>query len=594
MSPELHRRVRDVFDLALERPEAERLAFLETECRGEPELLRAVARLLEAHRGSHSFLEKNASGPQQIGRYVIVRELGRGSMGIVYEATDPLIRRNIALKVIHVDALAESPGDHSSLERLFNEVRSAGALLHPGIVIVFDVGLEGSTAFFAMEKVDGPSLAQVLDSGQKIDGALALHIVRQVALALDYAHQHGVIHRDIKPANILLASGSTVKVADFSVAKILSAQPLTATGMVWGTPSYMSPEQIEGRPLDGRSDQFALAVLAYGLLTGVKPFQADSLVALTHVILFGARPSARAINPSLPQAVDQVLSRGLGRSPAERFATCDEFAAALAAAAGPLLVPYQSAPASGAVRAAASKNPRRFAYVAAAAVVPVALAGVLLYQFSGTGQKHAAAQATPALVAKTPAPAVKPVAAKRATTNSEVRAVKPQEVVKPQETDSSSDSAPSPPPVDRTEEARQLYEDWVITHDRESLRRAAEMGNPRAMVDLGESYMDEQSGNEAVQWFLKAADSGDASGMLHLGAMFQLGKGVARSDKSAAFWYEKASEAGNADAMFDLGAMYESGKGVPKDLNKAQELYQRAAALGNTEAPDALAHLKAR
>jgi hypothetical protein len=310
---------------------------------------------------------------------------------------------------------------------------------------------------------------------------------------------------------------------------------------------------------------------------------------MTHVILFGARPSACATNPLLPHAVDQVLYRGLGRSPGERFASCEEFAAALASAAGPLLVPYQSAPPVDAVRSLASRAPRRrFAYVAAAAAVPVALSGVLLYQFWGSGQKHATAQATPAVVAKTPAPVVKPVATKRVTTNSEVR------VATSQEKDTPSDSSQTPPPVDRAEEARELYEDWVVTHDRDSLRRAAEMGNPRAMVDLGESYIDEENWHEANQWFLKAADGGDASGMLDLGVMFQLGRGVERNGKSAVYWYQRASEAGNADATFDLGAMYERGEGVPKDLSKAQELYQRAAELGNQDAPDAVQHLRTK
>jgi eukaryotic-like serine/threonine-protein kinase len=351
MSPQLHRRVREVFDLALERPETERFAFVRSVCSGESDVFDAVTRLLDAHRGAKSFLQESAPRPQRIGRYVIVSELGRGTMGIVYEVVDPLIGRKIALKVIHLDALTDVAGAQASPERLFREAHSAGALLHPGIVVAFDVGQEGSAAFFAMEKVDGPSLDQVLSSGRKIEPAEALDLVCQTALALDYAHKQGVVHRDIKPANILLANGTTVKVADFSIAKILSAESLTATGMVWGTPAYMSPEQIEGRPLDGRADQFSLAVLAYELLTGAKPFQADSLVALAHVIVYAPRPSARAANPALPPAVDQVFYRALARLPKDRFCDCEEFAAALQEAAGPLAardalaLPLDTAPA---------------------------------------------------------------------------------------------------------------------------------------------------------------------------------------------------------------------------------------------------------
>src|SRR5580692_7060998 len=248
MSPELHGRVRSLFDQALDRPEAERLSFVQSACTGDPEVLQAVVRLLEAHGSADSFLEDDTRPARHIGRYLVTGELGRGAMGIVYEAIDPLIGRKVAVKVIHLQAFADAGEARFLRDRLFREARSAGALSHPGIVVVFDVGQEGDLAFIAMERVEGVSLYQVLASGRKIPRAEAFDILRQAASALDYAHRNGVVHRDIKPANIMLDKGVTVKIADFGIAKITSTEHHTVTGMVMGTPSYMSPEQIEALP----------------------------------------------------------------------------------------------------------------------------------------------------------------------------------------------------------------------------------------------------------------------------------------------------------------------------------------------------------
>jgi len=180
-----------------------------------------------------------------------------------------------------------------------------------------------------MEYVEGPSLFRMLAADPKIGRAEALQILQQAAAALDFAHAHGVVHRDIKPANILLEKGATVKVADFGIAKIASSKQYTKTGMTMGTPSYMSPEQLDAKLLDGRSDQFSLAVLAYELLTGVQPFRAESLTSLANTIANGPRPSARAANPELPASVDPVFYRALAKLPEERYENCREFVAAL-------------------------------------------------------------------------------------------------------------------------------------------------------------------------------------------------------------------------------------------------------------------------
>jgi serine/threonine-protein kinase len=329
MQPDLHARVRKLFDEAMEQPEPERLAFLKHECAGEPEVFQEVASLLEAHRNSSSFFEDDSRPSRRIGRYLVMDELGRGAMGIVYEAIDPLIGRKVAIKVIHVESFADAGKAQFLRERLFHEARSAGKLSHRGIVLVFDVGQQGDLAFIAMERIEGPSLYQVLSTYGRLPLARALNILRQAADALDYAHRCGVIHRDIKPANIMLERGDIVKIADFGIAKITSTERLTLAGLVIGTPSYISPEHLEQLPCTAMSDQFSLAVVAFEMLTGRRPFHSDSLPALTHMIVHGGRPSACEANPELPSAMDRVFRCGMARGPGDRHASCTDFVTAL-------------------------------------------------------------------------------------------------------------------------------------------------------------------------------------------------------------------------------------------------------------------------
>jgi TonB family protein len=329
MAPELHGRVRTLFDEALGRAEADRLSFVQSACRDDAEVFETVLRLLEAHSSSSSFADDAIRPARRIGRYLVTGEIGRGAMGIVYEAVDPLIGRKVAVKVIHLQACAHAGRAQFLRERLFREARAAGALSHLGIVTVFDVGHEGDLAFIAMERVEGPSLYEAIASGRKITRVEALEILRQVAAALDYAHRNGIVHRDIKPANILLDKSARAKLADFGIAKVMSTELHTVTGMLMGTPCYISPEQIESLPSDGRADQFSLAVVAYELLTGRRPFHADSLATLAHMIVYADRPSARAVNPGLPPAVDMVFHRGLARFPNDRYSSCSELVTAL-------------------------------------------------------------------------------------------------------------------------------------------------------------------------------------------------------------------------------------------------------------------------
>ena len=281
---------------------------------------------------------------QQLGQYQVLGELGRGGMGVVLRAVDPAIGRTVALKVIRLEG--DDPTQLAFLrDRLFREARSAGNLSHPGIVTVYQVAEQDGVPYIAMEFVDGATLEKLLSTGEPPPRAFALKVIRQAAAALDYAHKKGVIHRDIKPANVMIDREGVVKICDFGVAKVFGAQTTTQTGMTLGTPFYMSPEQIEARPLDGRSDQFSLAVMAYQMLAGQRPFQADTLTSLLFMILHKDPPPVEQWNPALGGPVNTVLRMGLSKDANGRFQTCTEFAEALENACALATTPRSAVPA---------------------------------------------------------------------------------------------------------------------------------------------------------------------------------------------------------------------------------------------------------
>jgi serine/threonine protein kinase len=268
---------------------------------------------------------------RQIGRYQILGELGRGAMGIVYKAQDPAIGRTIAIKSIRLEDLTDETERARLRERLFREAQSAGILSHPGIVTIYDIAEENGMAYIFMEFVNGPPLEQMLKHEVTPDKETLLSIFRQTGTALDYAHKKGIVHRDIKPANIMIHEDGTAKVTDFGVAKIISQQ-MTVAGMMMGTPSYMSPEQIQGGEITGAADQFSLAVIAYEVLTGEKPFVADYMPSLLFKIVREEAMAPRRLNPTLGIQVDEVLRRAMAKNPKERFESCAAFIAALSVA----------------------------------------------------------------------------------------------------------------------------------------------------------------------------------------------------------------------------------------------------------------------
>lgn len=271
------------------------------------------------------------AGVEKIGRYQVLEEVGRGAMGVVYRAQDPAIGRQIAVKSIRLNEMTD-PAERDRLrDRLFREAQSAGILSHPGIVTIYDIAEENGLAYIFMEFVNGPSLEKLLGSEQPPSKDTLLSIFRQTAAALDYAHKKGIVHRDIKPANIMIHEDGSAKVTDFGVAKIVSQQ-MTQAGTMMGTPSYMSPEQIAGAGIDGRSDQWALAVIVYEVLTGEKPFAADYLPTLLFKIVKEEPPAPQRLNPTLASEVEPVLLQALAKRAEDRYPTCVQFVDALSTA----------------------------------------------------------------------------------------------------------------------------------------------------------------------------------------------------------------------------------------------------------------------
>ncbi len=252
-------------------------------------------------------------------------------MGVVYQALDPAIGRTIAIKSIRLQDLTDAAERDRLRERLVREAQSAGILSHPGIVTIYDIAEENGMAYIFMEFVNGPPLEKMLLREQTPDKETILSILRQTAAALDYAHKKGIVHRDIKPANIMIHEDGTAKITDFGVAKIVSQQ-MTLAGAMMGTPSYMSPEQVQGGAITGRADQFSLAVIAYEVLTGEKPFAAEYLPTLLFKIVREDPISPQRLNPTLSPLVEAVLRRALAKNPDDRYENCSEFIAALSTA----------------------------------------------------------------------------------------------------------------------------------------------------------------------------------------------------------------------------------------------------------------------
>jgi serine/threonine-protein kinase len=363
--------------------------------------------------------------PTRLGKYELRRELGKGSMGVVYEAFDTVIERLVAIKIIRQDEFGAAHTSELAAEliaRLRREAQAAGRLNHPGIVSVYDFGEDatvggGGIAYIAMELVDGRELKELLDGGRRFTPAEAVRILGEVLGALQHAHDRGVTHRDIKPGNVILLADGGVKLADFGIARIERSE-LTQAGTLIGTPMYMSPEQILGLPVDGRSDLFSCGVLLYELLTGRKPFNGSVTTVIQQVLNVEPEPPSR-VNVTLGPDWDLLLQRALAKKPEDRFANARQFAQAMRetlARHGDEATVVMAVPPMPPVPAAAARPARRGRTALAAGAIALAGAAGLYALLRPAPPADAAARTSvappaPALQASSEGPPAAPSAA---------------------------------------------------------------------------------------------------------------------------------------------------------------------------------------
>ena len=439
MNPDRSSRIKELCDAALRYPPGERASFLEFACGSDPEIRAEVTRLLSRSLDSPTIespieslqasraAEGGRPAGQRIGRYEVERHLGAGGMGVVYLAQDTLLHRKVALKSVqaHPESEEKRAWFH---DRLLREARAAAALSHPGIAALHDVFEERGVNFVVMEYVDGESISALI-ARQTPPRDWTVSVIRQAADALDYAHAKGIIHRDIKPANMLVDSSGVCKIVDFGIAKILSAGTGASTGLVMGTVEYMSPEQINSRPLTGAADQFSLAASAYLMLTGRTLFpEAESVASLAFKHCYDTPLPASRLT-AMPVEADAVLAKALAKDPAQRYANCREFAVALerAMAAEVTTAAWPAAP--------VKPRPRMgpiWAGVAIAAVIGAIALGWKLLGPSGNSDPGVliaqAPKGTPPPVAATSIPAASP---DPVTASKQVAAAPPKPVTTP-------------------------------------------------------------------------------------------------------------------------------------------------------------------
>jgi len=259
-----------------------------------------------------------------LGRYEILAELGQGAMGTVYKARDPLLDRIVAIKTVNLTLPKEEVAEYEA--RFYQEAKAAGQLSHPNIVTVYDIGKSEKLAYMAMELLDGRELRSMLASRTAIPVPQALDIAAQVGEGLQYAHERGIIHRDIKPANIMVLTDGAVKITDFGIARMRNNEVKTMTGMILGSPKYMSPEQVAGKRADPRSDIFSLGVVLYEMLTGTSPFVADNIHGVMYQTLNFNPPAPKTLNPELPDVLNFISAKALAKNLDDRYQRARDFA----------------------------------------------------------------------------------------------------------------------------------------------------------------------------------------------------------------------------------------------------------------------------
>jgi serine/threonine-protein kinase len=265
----------------------------------------------------------------QIGRYEVLGELGQGAMGIVYKAKDPLIDRVVAIKTVNLGLALDEKEEYEG--RFYQEAKAAGRLNHPNIVTIYDVGKSGDVAYIAMEFLQGRELRDIMNDSGLLPVDQVLDIVAQVAQGLAYAHEHDIVHRDVKPSNIMVVRDGHVKITDFGIARMASSAVRTQTGMVLGSPKYMSPEQVMGKAIDQRSDIFSLGVMLYEMLTGQAPFSGENVNAIMYQTLNAVPAPPSTLNPAVPEMANFIVAKALAKKLEDRYQNAKDLAVDLRA-----------------------------------------------------------------------------------------------------------------------------------------------------------------------------------------------------------------------------------------------------------------------
>ena len=261
---------------------------------------------------------------ETLGRYKILSIIGQGAMGVVYRAVDPMIDRTVAIKTVNLHLSRDEIEEFEA--RFQQEIKAAGRLNHPNIVTIYDVGRNENMAYMAMEFLDGKELKDILAESSLVQTVATLvDWISQIALGLGFAHENDIIHRDVKPSNIMVVRGGYAKITDFGIARMPSSAVKTMTGLILGSPRYMSPEQVIGRTLDHRTDIFSLGVVLYEALTGTPPFDGDNVNAIMYATVNATPPPPSSANANVPPMLDLVIAKALAKSVEERYQTMQEF-----------------------------------------------------------------------------------------------------------------------------------------------------------------------------------------------------------------------------------------------------------------------------
>lgn len=462
----------------------------------------------------HTISESEPAPTQLAERYEILDELGSGGMGRVYRARDRETGEVVALKVLRPEVAAEP----SMAERFKNELRLARRITHKNVCRIYDFNRVGSTACISMEYVDGETLRARLDRGGALPAARVTSLARQICAGLAEAHAQGVIHRDLKPENIMVTASGLVKLMDFGIARSLSANVTTQT--LIGTPSYMAPEQAQGRGVDARSDIYALGLILYECLSGRRAFTGATPVEVAIKQLQERPQPLRRLRADVPPALEAMVMRCLEKDPARRFVSVDQAVKALA----------------GTGSAAATPGPtgRRWPWLVAAAALLIA-GGVWRHRHAPPHLAAAVAQPA-ASAAMTPVPPPVGATVPAANSPAELRTTTPADESVPAQSDHE-------PPLDAFQR----------------LQQAAETGDAAAQLRLAQMYFkgpqEIRNEGKAREWLQRAAEQGNAEAEFALGMMYEHGRGGERDIRAAVSWYERAAAAGNTNARRSLARL---------------------------------------